>query len=194
MSYAPFDDDIDTHDTRLLGLYVGYVTHRDDPEQLGRVRVCIPGLVEPYGSWAWPLGTSGGGSKDRGFFAVPEVGAEVAVFFNQGDVDEPYYLAAHWGKPDGESEVPEEARRTPPDNRVLATETFRVELDETEGQRKLRLTNKKTGDHLVFDAEANAVTLEATTAITIKAVGAIRLEAPHITIGGRAVRPTADPI
>ena len=86
------------------------------------------------------------------------------------------------------------ARRTPPDNRVLATETFRVELDETEGQRRLQLTNKKTGDHLVFDAEANAVTLEATTAVTIKAVGAIRLEAPHITIGGRAVRPTADPI
>lgn len=24
-----------------------YVTHRDDPEQLGRVRCCIPGLVEP---------------------------------------------------------------------------------------------------------------------------------------------------
>ncbi len=191
---AQFDDDIETHDTRLLGLYVGYVTHRNDPEGLGRVRVCIPGLLEPHGPWAWPLGTAGGGSKDRGFFAVPEVGAEVAVFFNQGDVDEPYYLSAHWGKPDGKSEVPEEAQKDPPDNRVIATETFRIELDESAGARRLKLTNRKTGDHLTFDAETNTVTLEGTTAITIKAVGAITLQAPQVTIAGRVVRPVPDPI
>jgi len=189
-----FDDDIGAQDTRLLGMYVGYVTDREDPEQLGRVRFCIPGLIEPYGPWAWPLGTCGGGSKNRGFFAVPEVDAEVAVFFNQGDVDEPYYLSAHWGKPEGESEVPAEAQVTPPDNRVLATETFRVELDESGGGKKLKLTNKKTDDFLVFDAEENTITLQGTTAINIKAVGAINLEAVNITIGGRLVRPVADPI
>ena len=50
------------------------------------------------------------------------------------------------------------------------------------------------GDYLVFDAEENTITLEGTTAITIRAVGAISLEAAQITIGGRAVRPIADPI
>ena len=194
MSFSQFDDDIGAHDTRLPGMYVGYVTARKDPEGLGRVRVCIPGVLEPESTWAWPLGTSGGGFKDRGFFAVPEEGAEVAVFFNQGDIDEPYYLSAHWGKPDGESEVPEEAQKDPPDNRVLATPTFRIELDESEGARKLKLTNRKTGDHLLFDAEENTITLEGTTAITIKAVGAISLEAMSVTIAGRVVRPIADPI
>ncbi len=189
-----FDDDIETHDTRLLGMYLGYVTQRDDPEQLGRVRVCIPGVLEPESAWAWPLGTSGGGSKNRGLFAVPEKGAEVAVFFNQGNADAPHYLAAHWGKPGGETEVPEEARKTPPDNRVLATETFRVELDETAKGRKLRISNKKTGDHLVFDAEDNTVTLEATTALTLRAVGAITIDAMHVTIAGRVVRAVKDPI
>ena len=194
MSFSQFDDDIGTHDTRLPGMYVGYVTARKDPEGLGRVRVCIPGVLEPESTWAWPLGTSGGGFKDRGFFAVPEEGAEVAVFFNQGDIDAPYYLSANWGKPDGESEVPEEAQKDPPDNRVLATPTFRIELDESEGARKLKLTNRKTGDHLLFDAEENTITLEGTTAITIKAVGAISLEATTVTIAGRVVRPIADPI
>jgi len=194
MSNTQFDDDIGTHDTRLPGMYVGYVTARKDPEGLGRVRVCIPGVLEPESNWAWPLGTSGGGYKDQGFFAVPEEGAEVAVFFNQGDIDEPHYLSAHWGKPDGESEVPEEAQKDPPDNRVLATPTFRIELDESEGARKLKLTNRKTGDHLLFDAEENTITLEGTTAITIKAVGAISLEATSVTIAGRVVRPIADPI
>jgi len=194
MSHSQFDDDVRTHDTRLPGMYVGYVTHRRDPEQLGRVRVCIPGVLEPFSAWAWPLGTVGGGSKDRGFFTVPEEGAEVAVFFNQGDVDAPYYLSAHWGKPGGESEVPEEAQKDPPDNRVIATPTFRVELDESADNRKLKLTNRKTGDHLLFDAEENTITLQGTTAITIRAVGAISLEAAQVTIAGRAVRPVADPI
>jgi uncharacterized protein involved in type VI secretion and phage assembly len=132
--------------------------------------------------------------KDHGFFAVPEEGAEVAVFFNQGDVDAPYYLSAQWGKPNGESEVPEEAQKDPPDNRVIATPTFRIELDESKDSRKLKLTNRKTGDHLLFDAEENTITLEGTTAITIRAVGAISLEATTVTIAGRAVRPIPDPI
>ena len=191
---STFADDLSKHDTRLLGLYIGYVTDRDDPERLGRVRLCIPGLVEPHSAWAWPLGTGGGGSRDCGLFAVPEVGAEVGVLFNQGDVDAPFFLPGHWGRPGDKSEVPEEAQLSPPDNRVLATPTFRIELDESKGARKLKLTNRKTGDHLVFDAENNTITLEGTTAITIKAVGAIALEATLITIGGRLVRPVADPI
>ena len=59
--FSTFDDDIQARDTRLLGMYVGYVTHRRDPDRLGRVRVCIPGVVEPHSAWAWPLGTAGGG-------------------------------------------------------------------------------------------------------------------------------------
>ena len=194
MQYSPFDDDIESRDTRLFGMYLGYVTHRDDPDNLGRVRVCVPGVLEPHSSWAWPLGTSGGGFKDRGFFAVPEQGAEVAVFFHQGDIDEPYYLSAHWGKPDGDSEVPEEAQKSPPDNCVIATPTFRIELDESESSRKLKLTNKHTGDHLVFDAEENTISLQGTTSITIRAIGAIHIEAPQVTIAGRIVRPIVQPI
>jgi hypothetical protein len=116
------------------------------------------------------------------------------VLFERGNVENPYYIGSHWGKPNGESEVPEEAQKDPPDNRVIATKTFRIELDESAGSRKLRLTNKKTGDHLVFDAEENSISLEATTAITLRAVGAICLEATQVTIAGRVVRPIADPI
>ncbi len=89
-----FDDDIEMQDTRLLGMRIGYVTNRNDPEQLGRVRVCIPGLIEPHSAWAWPLGTCGGGSKDHGFFAVPELGAEIAVFFNQGNIDKLFGISS----------------------------------------------------------------------------------------------------
>lgn len=192
--HPTFDDDLARHDTRLLGLYVGYVTSRRDLDGLGRVQVCIPGVAEPHTAWAFPLGTVGGGSKNRGFFAVPEEGAEVAVFFNQGDLEQPYYLGGHWGKPGGESEVPEEAQKDPPDNRVFATETFRIEIDESAGSRRMKLTNRKTDDYLLFDAEDNTITLQGTTSINIRATGAISLEATQIFIGGRALRPVEDAI
>ena len=77
---------------------------------------------------------------------------------------------------------------------MLTTHAFRIGLDESEGSRKLKLTNKKTGDHLVFDAAENTVTLGGTTALTIRAVGAVSIEAAQVTIAGRVVRPIADPI
>ena len=71
---------------------------------------------------------------------------------------------------------------------------FRIELDETDGARRMKLTNRKTGDFLLFDAEANTVTLQGTTSITIKAEGGIALDAPHITIRGRVIRPVEEAI
>jgi uncharacterized protein involved in type VI secretion and phage assembly len=179
-----------TPDPRFLALHVGVVTQRDDPEQVGRVRVRIPGLVEPESAWALPLGTGMGGAADHGFFAVPPLGAEVGVLFHGGMVERPYYLGGAWGR----GEPPAEARVTPPDNRVIATPTFRIELDEAAGGRRMKLTNTKTGDHLVFDAETNSVVLSGTTAITIRAEGAITLDAPVVTIRGRVVRPVAGAI
>jgi uncharacterized protein involved in type VI secretion and phage assembly len=187
-----FDDEQHAFDPRMFGMHLGYVTHRGDPERLGRVRVCIPGLIEPHSDWAWPLGTVGGGSKDHGFFAVPELGAEVAVWFRHGSPEAPHYMAAHWGRPAAGPEAPPEA--TGPDNRVLSTKTFSVELDETPGHRKLKLTNRRNGDHIILDAEDNTVSVVCTTALILRAVGAIEIDAPQVTIRKRVVRPVPDPI
>src|SRR6185503_13488238 len=89
------NDDFDAPDQRLLGLHVGHVVDRADPLKLGRVRIRIPGLIQAASAWAFPLGTLGGGSDRRGFFAVPEDGAEVGVLFQEGDVERPYYLSGH---------------------------------------------------------------------------------------------------
>jgi len=184
MSHAGDDQIIDP---RFLGPRVGVVVERDDPEQLGRVRVRVPGLVEPASAWARPFGTGWGGSTNMGAFGVPAVGAEVVVFFEAGDVDAPLYTGGYWGLPDGESEVPLEARKTPPDAVVLATEHFRIEVDQTEGERRLRLTNLVTGDNIILDAERNSIMIAGTTLVRIESEGAIELDAPVVTIAGRAV-------
>lgn len=188
-----FDDELGSDGGRRYGLHLGYVAQRDDPEGLGRVRVCIPGLHEPHGPWAWPLGSVGGGQRDRGFFAVPELGAEVAVFFREGDPTCPHYLSAHWGIVEGRSEVPAEAQGST-DARVFATETFRIVIDETAGRRRLELLNRQTSDRVLIDAEDHTISIEGTTAITLRTLGAVAIEGNHITIGGRVVRPVGDPI
>ena len=173
-------DEIELHGPRYLGLHIGHVVDRADPERLGRVRARIPGLVEPASAWAFPLGTVGGGSDCRGFFAVPELGAEVGVLFHGGDVDHPYYLGGHWGRPGGNSEVPEPARDLSPAEtpqvRVFETGRFLLVFDDRSGQESLRLQDKVSGDLITLGAGAG-VTVTTASNLIIQAGGKVSLKA-----------------
>lgn len=190
--------EFDTDDPRYTALYIGEVVDREDPESLGRVRVRIPGLVEPSSNWAFPLGTLGGGNDRRGFFAVPEKGSEVGVLFHQGDVDHPYYLAGHWGKPDGKAEVPEPVRdlskEEAPKVRAFETERFLLVFDDRGGKEALVIKDKKSGDQVEFDGAAMGITVKATSALLLKADGLVSIEGASVQINGRLVLPGPKPI
>ena len=184
-------------DGKHLGLYTGTVVDRVDPKALGRVRIRVPGLLEPASAWAWPLGTLGGGSAGRGGWFVPELGAEVGVLFNQGDVDHPYYLAGNWGRPEGASEVPEPARDAAtqaPDVRVIETKLWRIVLDDRPESPGLFLLGKATGDEIEFDGLAAAVRVKGTVALVLESTGVVSVTGMQVTIQGRVVRPGSDPI
>lgn len=192
--------EFDTDDPRYTALYIGEVVDREDPELLGRVRVRIPGLVDPASAWAFPLGTVGGGSDRRGFFAIPEKGAEVGVLFHQGDVDHPFYLCGHWGKPDGNAEVPEPVRELSkedaPKVRAFETERFLLVFDDRSGAEKLVLKDKTSGDLITIDAGAGIhlktakdVTVEAEGNVVVTASGDASVDAGGdvtVTAGGAA--------
>ena len=188
----------DEEELRVDGLHVGEVVDREDPEGLGRVRVRIPGLIEPASAWAWPLGTLGGGSDRRGFFSVPEKGAEVGVLFHQGDVDHPHYLCGHWGKPDGQVEVPEPARglskADAPRVRAFETERFLLSFDDREGKEAFVVKDKTSGDQIEFDGKGMGITVKATSALMLKADGMVSIDAAVVQINGRLVMPGTKPI
>ncbi len=190
--------EFDTDDPRYTALYIGEVVDRDDPEGLGRVRVRIPGLVDPASPWAFPLGTVGGGSDRRGFFSVPEKGAEVGVLFHQGDVDHPFYLCGHWGKPNGKAEVPEPARDLPkeeaPQVRAFETGRFLLVFDDRAGKEAFLIKDKKSGDQIEFDGAAMGITIKATSALLLKADGMVNIEGAAVQINGRLVLPGPKPI
>jgi uncharacterized protein involved in type VI secretion and phage assembly len=190
--------EFDSRDPRYTGLYIGYVVDRVDPRCLGRVRVRIPGLIEPASAWAFPLGTVGGGAPARGFFAVPEAGAEVGVLFNQGDVDHPYYLAGHWGAPGGVAEVPTAAgglsKEDTPQVRAFETGRFELVFDDRGEHEALVIRDKRSGDQIEFDGVAMGITIKATSALILQADGLVSIEGTTVQINGRLILPGSKPI
>lgn len=187
------DEDPEQPDPRFVGLHIGTVVSRDDPEGLARVRVRIPGLIEEHSAWAWPMGI-GGGSRNIGIHFVPEVGAEVAVFFHLGDVDHPYYLAAQWGAPGGVSEIPVPATDHGPDLRVVASKRWRIVMDDREGQEVLRMEDKEGGCRVEIDGVTQRARVFGVVSLVLDSVGTVEIRGLAVTINGRPVSPVGGPI
>lgn len=127
---------------RYYGMYYGFVTSNIDPEGLGRVRITIPGLVEPESAWAIPM--SLGGSAQSGGWDVPKVGAAVGVMFHAGDIDEPIYFRGWYGR--GETPTPvTEAGNEDAVNKIKCFESDRhlVVLDGV--NNKVLIKDKNSG-------------------------------------------------
>lgn len=206
-------------EAKFFAMYTGDVVERADPLKLARVRVRIPGLIDEKSAWAWPMGTFGGGLKQRqGLKMVPKLGAEVSVFFKLGDLDHPYYLAGNWGLPDVDdaefNETPGGGQSPPiedaidaegeelsaedaPDVHVLETDSFLMIFDEREGEDgngSFFIRSKKSGDNIEYDGEQNAWLVNATQAIQLNSKGSVSIDANIVTINGRQVRNTTDPL
>lgn len=198
-------------------MYVGTVTNNEDPKGVGRILFTIPGFIEPDGAWARPMGTMGGGINKRGGFFVPPVNAEVTIFFAQGDIDTPYYLAAHWGAevegaaddggtgaevPTGVREIPITERK---DVKCIETERWLIRIDDrlgdpndpegendpAGGRERLQLLYKDDpeGTFVEIDGLNRFVVLSATAGIQLVSLGTVTLDANQVQIQGRTVNP-----
>jgi phage protein D len=73
------------------GVVIAQVTDIRDPTEQGRVKLTFPWLSDNYVS-NWARTVQSGAGIDRGAMAVPEVGDEVLVAFEQHDPQRPYVL------------------------------------------------------------------------------------------------------
>jgi phage baseplate assembly protein gpV len=76
---------------RLAGVVPGVVDDVNDPDHQGRVRVRFPWMADQYVS-DWSRIAHAGAGPHRGFFVLPEVGDEVLVAFEQGEIRRPFVL------------------------------------------------------------------------------------------------------
>ena len=164
-SGQPQSQDDDIYD----GVYVGVVTNNKDPDNLGKIKVIFPwmdGSTESH--WA-RLATLYAG-KDRGSYFVPEVGDEVLVVFEHGDMNRPYVVGSLWN---GQDPLPEPGHPDGEDNhKVVETRSgHKLTFDDTAGAELITLVDSSMNNRMVIDVAGDSITLLAAT-------GDIHIKAP----------------
>jgi hypothetical protein len=138
----------------FFGYYLGEVTNREDPEGRDRIKLRIPGLIEPEcPDWAVPLGVPQAGTAQRGGpSGAPAKGATVAVIFEQGEIDKPGYLTGPWGAPGNVSDAPTGSAIEGDDrqNAVIEDPEWLIERDSRTSAQVYRVKHKASGVEVVI--------------------------------------------
>jgi hypothetical protein len=180
----------------------GFVTDNNDPEGLYRVRVNVPGLIEKT-DWIYPIGGPGGGSKGRGGWTVPAVGALVVVMFIGGDIEHPVYMCGWWGTDDGKGggpEMPTEAQAVDPADAwqvqtIWEGNNVKVWVDETPGKEQLGIQDKND-DTTFFQMNFTngVITISGSTGVVIKSDGFVEITGSQVKILDKIVLPNGKAI
>lgn len=179
---------------RIHSMQIGEVVANDDPQRLGRVRVCISGLIEPASAWAWPLGF-GGKNYD-----VPDLGDEAAIWFRDGDVEQPWYMRAHGGMPDGATpEVPEPVKTMDIADAPLIKShqfgNFIITCDLRPATLGMTITDSVTGEVFVeYDGKAQGLRIKAVSDLILESDGALHVIAALCEIMNRKVMVSTEQI
>lgn len=165
---------------KIFGVVVGLVSNNKDEDGMNRVKVTFPWLSEDEEShWARVSCLMAG--DQRGALFLPEVGDEVLVAFEHGDIDRPYVIGALWNgvdKPpitngDGKNNI----------RLIQSRSGHKVTLDDTDGSEKISVEDKSGKNSIVWDTASNTITITADKDILLSAPqGKITLDAKELAI------------
>lgn len=173
---------------RILSLAIGVVTDNQDPLGQGRVKVMFPWLSADHTSdWARTIALGAG--AERGIEFLPEVGDEVLVGFEMGNINYPYVLGGLWNGKDAPPEKSDGLVSSGKINkRIIRSSTgHMITLDDTSGSENVTITDKG-GNQIVLTSSGNEILIEAQGPITLKAGQTFDIEATgKVTIKGAGV-------
>ena len=169
----------------LNGVYSASVVDNRDPDGLGRVLVRVSAPTDVLAGDLWARVATMMAGRNRGTWFVPEVGDEVLVAFERGDVKEAYVIGALWN---AKSRPPAES---PADVKLIRSRngiTLRIRDDrnnnalvlETPGGQRITLQDNP-GSVRVEDANGNSVMLSA-SGMTVNASAAVTVNASRVEV------------
>lgn len=82
----------ETGENRIFGLLTGIVTENYDKEMPGRVCVQIPVRDENANVLKWARAVTPSGGEKWGHYFLPEVGDQVVLAFEEGNIEKPYVI------------------------------------------------------------------------------------------------------
>ena len=155
-----------------LGVVIGQVSDSKDPQSQGRVKLAFPWLSDDYVS-DWARTVQPGAAKDRGTMVVPEVGDEVLVAFEQGDVRRPYVLGGLYNGVDtpnsGSVEVIDSGSGAVNRRSFISRRGHRIDLLDQDGRTE--------GVSIISGDEKLQVVLDAVgTSVTVHSDGTVKIE------------------
>lgn len=164
-----------------LGVAIAQVSDARDPQHQGRVKLTFPWLSDDYVSdWARTVHTGAG--KDRGFYVLPEVGDEVLVAFEQGDIRRPYVVGGLFNGVDTPKTGPIDDvdggsgainRRS-----LVSRRGHRIDLLDQDGRKEGIALATGDGKHtFTLDATGSTVTLHSDGSVTIEAKSGVTVDA-----------------
>jgi uncharacterized protein involved in type VI secretion and phage assembly len=159
-------------DDRFYGVTIGTVTNNTDEEKLGRVKVALPRISDTDESyWARVLTPMAG--KEMGLYCLPEVGDEVLVAFDQGDVNFPYILGGLWNGKDKPPDTNEDGKNN---KRLIKSRSgHQIILDDTKDAEKITIQDSTGKNKIEIDSKNNAMMIEIEKDLTIAAKGKITI-------------------
>lgn len=181
------DTETSRQGSRIYGVMIGLVSDNQDPDSLGRVKLRFPWKDDSDESTWARIATLMAG-KDRGSWFLPEVGDEVLVAFEHGDVQHPYVLGALWNgvdtpsgdNSDGQNNIRKIKSRS--GHELIFDDTSNAEkvtvktkaghtinLDDTAGGEKIEVKDKTGSNKVVIDSVQNSISIECTMQLKIKA-------------------------
>lgn len=163
------------------GVAIAQVSDARDPQHQGRVKLTFPWLSDDYVS-DWARTVHAGAGKDRGFYVLPEVGDEVLVAFEQGDIRRPYVVGGLFNGVDTPKPGPIDDvdggsgainRRS-----VVSRRGHRIDLLDQDGRKEGIALATGDGKHtFTLDATGSTVTLHSDGSVTIEAKSGVTVDA-----------------
>jgi phage protein D/phage baseplate assembly protein gpV len=181
----------------MTGVAVAQVSDARDPQHQGRVKLTFPWLSDDYVS-DWARTVQAGAGKDRGCYVLPEVGDEVLVAFEQGDIRRPYVVGGLFNGVDTPKPGPVDDvdagsgainRRS-----VVSRRGHRIDLLDQDGRKEGIALTTGDGKHtFTLDATGSSVTLHSDGSVTIEAKTGITVDAGTgtLTLKGGQIEMTA---
>jgi phage protein D len=161
------------------GVVIGLVTNNQDPGGQARVKLRFPWLSDDQESnWARVAMPMAG--KNRGLFILPEVGDEVLVIFEHGDVNHPYVIGSLWNGTDTPPIPASQAVNSSGEvvQRVFKTRAgHTVIFDDSDDSPGIQIIDKTGNNKIVIDSKDNKLTIEMDGDVKLTSKGKIEVEA-----------------
>ncbi len=152
---------VEKYEKPTADMQLAEVIDNEDPKGLGRIRVQFQWKCQANDTTEWlrlvtPNAGTGDRGNNRGFFSIPEVGDQVIVGFEEGNVARPIVMGSMYHQTNVDS-------GSYPANHLKSITTrsgHLIEFDDSAASQGIRVTDIK-GNFVHIDTKGNNVTITA---------------------------------